>query len=243
MGAVLPFDPAAIDYSALPDIDSARLPQTYRAVQTALAECQRVDECQSWADKAAAMASYARMSKDTALEDMCKRIRARAIRRCGELLQQVQSASGLTGKSVGTPTSSDDGVPIGRGKAAAEAGISPEQQRNAVRIARVPADEFERQVESDSPPTITALAQQGTRHYSKPEPAPHDHLAGRSVAEFQEGGKLIGLIDHINARAEEIDLELAFRGLSERERKYIEGSIPKTFEWINVVIFKGKIDV
>jgi hypothetical protein len=85
MGAVVPFDPASIDYTSLPDIDSARLPQTYQAAKTALATCENIDECKSWSDKAAAMASYAKMAKDEELGKMCVRIRGRAIRRCGEL--------------------------------------------------------------------------------------------------------------------------------------------------------------
>ena len=59
------------------NIDSARLPATYEAARVALSECVRVDECQEWADKAAALASYARQADDTTLEAYAKRIRGR----------------------------------------------------------------------------------------------------------------------------------------------------------------------
>lgn len=80
----------------LPDIPiaSARLPATYEAAKTALAECSRLDECQSWAGKAEALASYARQAKDEQLRKMADRIQARAIRRCGELLKQVEPQQG-----------------------------------------------------------------------------------------------------------------------------------------------------
>lgn len=41
---------------------------------------------------------------------------------------------------------------------AAEAGLSEHQAKTAVRVANVPADEFEKAIESDSPPTVTRLA-------------------------------------------------------------------------------------
>jgi hypothetical protein len=51
------------------------------------------DECKTWADKAAALASYAKQSEDKGLENSSKRIKARAISRCGELLKQIEPAS------------------------------------------------------------------------------------------------------------------------------------------------------
>jgi hypothetical protein len=48
-------------------------------------------------------------------------------------------------------------------QAAEEAGLSRRQAVTAIRVANVPADEFERQVESDSPPTVTALRRRARR--------------------------------------------------------------------------------
>jgi hypothetical protein len=61
-----------------------------------------MDECQQWADKAEALASYAKQSKDDSLRKMCDRIQARAIRRCGELLKKFQ-----TGPQGGRPKKND----------------------------------------------------------------------------------------------------------------------------------------
>ena len=69
------------------------LPPTYIAARIALAKCDRVDECQEWASKATALSSYAKQAKDDALQVLADRIRARAVRRCGELLQQSDSKS------------------------------------------------------------------------------------------------------------------------------------------------------
>jgi hypothetical protein len=140
-------------------IPIARLPQTYEAARQALSECSEVDECKDWADKAAALASYAKQAEDDQLERMAQRIRARAIRRAGELLKQIEPQQGQRRDlqpSVGGHTKS-------REDAAREAGMSKHQQVQAVRVANVPADDFERQVESPKPPTLSELASQGVR--------------------------------------------------------------------------------
>lgn len=148
-----------------PSITDARLPAAYEHAKQALAECSRIDECQDWADKAAAMASYAKQSEDETLFKLATRIRSRAIRRCGELLKQLDPAKG------GRPskdTHTANGTSLSRTDAATEAGLSKRQKDTALRVASVEEKDFEAQVESDDPPTVTRLAQQGTA--SKPKP-------------------------------------------------------------------------
>lgn len=90
----------------------AALPAAYEAARTALAECSRIDECKTWADKAAALASYAKQADDKSLENHATRIRARAISRCGELLQQIEAAKG--GDRGGGRPSKDGNQSAGR---------------------------------------------------------------------------------------------------------------------------------
>lgn len=78
----------------LPAVATASLPATYERAKQALSECVKLDECKDWADKAQAMASYARQAKDDSLYKQALRIQARAIRRCGELLKQIEPARG-----------------------------------------------------------------------------------------------------------------------------------------------------
>ena len=136
---------------------NANLPVTYAQARNALADCQAVDECKTWADKAAALASYARQANDNELLKMATRIRDRAIRRAGELLVEVEPQPGARTDrepSVGATT---------RFTVAKGAGMSRGQAVTAIRVARIADEDFERQVESDSPPTVTALARQGRR--------------------------------------------------------------------------------
>jgi hypothetical protein len=152
--------------SNLPAITDARLPKTYEAATHALAECSRIDECQDWADKAEALASYARQARNNELREMADRIQARAVRREGELLKtfQIGPKGGRPEKNgVGTRT-------VSQRRAAEEAGLSKHQELTAVRVANVPKEEFEAAVESEHPPTVSALANRGRR----PQPTVKD---------------------------------------------------------------------
>jgi hypothetical protein len=132
-------------------VNSAQLPQLYERAKNALAECERLDECAEWADKAAAIASYARQADDLELEYFARRIRARAVRRCGELLRSFDARG--RGKSE-TPL-----VFKSRTAVAQEAGLTEHKRRTALNIANIPEDEFEAAIESKRPPGTTLLAQ------------------------------------------------------------------------------------
>ena len=143
----------------------AKLPATYENAKRALEQCADIDECQEWANKAEALASYARMADDETLMKMATRIKANAIRRAGELLKQVDGRGDHMKK---------EGDRLSQTSIASSAGMSPHQSKQAVRLANVPAEDFDRQVEGDNPPTVTSLAEQGTQkrdfaYQEKPE--------------------------------------------------------------------------
>ena len=173
--------------NALPGT-AARLPATYEAAQKAVAKCSRIDECKSWSDKAAALASYARQAKDHSLRVMAERIQARAIRRCGELLKQVPSGQG----SKNQYGELRDGN-VTRQDAAQNAGLSERQKVTAMRVANVAGPVFEAMIESDSPPTLTRLAELGRdAHPPRPPDFRSDPIRARahkmfsSIREFCE---------------------------------------------------------
>jgi hypothetical protein len=113
----------------------------------ALQECAKVDEAKEWSDKAAAIASYARQSDDKTLEHMASRIRARAIRRTGELLEEFQASP-----KAGRPAKNDDGtVNISQKQAGLDAGMSERQIATASAAAKIPKADFEAAVESERP--------------------------------------------------------------------------------------------
>ncbi|WP_049735570.1 hypothetical protein [Rhizobium ecuadorense] len=166
------------------EMSNARLPVAYERATQAIAECDRIDECKSWSDKAAALASYARQADDKTLENYAMRIRSRAIKRAGELLKEFDDR--------GRPAkNSDDAVTnISQREAAKAAGMSERQKVTAIRVANVPTEEFERQVESDAPPTITQLAEQGKKAAPQQPPQPPG---------FADATKLIGELERLSA--------------------------------------------
>lgn len=74
-------------------------------------------------------------------------------RRAGKLLETVPPARGA---NQNISTAADTNVVMTRERIATDAGMSKRQKDTALRVAAVPRESFEQQVESDAPPTITA---------------------------------------------------------------------------------------
>ena len=200
-------------------VSGASLPRTYQAAQSALAECQQIDECKDWADKAAALASYARQSEDDQLERMAQRIRARAIRRAGELLKQIEPPEFRGNQHV---AGAGDRTYQTREDAAREAGMSKHQQVQATRIANIPEQDFDEQVEGPKPPTLSQLASQGT----KPRQNIVD-LQGRDPDEFNLAMHYVGGFERIAKDLEKEPHEKAIPILNEKERQRLRAAIQR----------------
>jgi hypothetical protein len=136
---------------------NASPPTRYEAAKLALAECLRVDECKDWVDKAATLQYWAQQRDDKELIDYAKRIHARAVRRCGELLKEIAPDDNGGGrrwrKRELTPS---------RTQAAADAGLSVHQKREALRVANVPCKDFEKAVDEDKQ-SARQIAKRGRR--------------------------------------------------------------------------------
>jgi hypothetical protein len=66
----------------------------YEKAKRALADCARIDEVKAIHDQAMAMRIYAQQAKDHELEDHAVEIRARAERRLGELMAEMEKHKG-----------------------------------------------------------------------------------------------------------------------------------------------------
>jgi AraC-like DNA-binding protein len=118
----------------------AALPVIYSEARNALAKCARIDECKNWADRAAALASYAKQADDEQLLNNAKRVKARAIDRMGELAEEIPPAKNQYDAAERARTGADPS----RIQVAANVGISPRQLKTALQVHAVPRDEFER---------------------------------------------------------------------------------------------------
>jgi hypothetical protein len=209
-------------------VTNAKLPAVYESAKLALAECLRVDECADWANKAQALASYAKQADDDGLYKQAVRIRARAIRRCGELLKTIENSKGgrptQAARDAETTVAS---VPsFTRTQAARDAGLSERQQKTAVRVANVPAEQFESVVESEKPPTVTKIAKLGTK------PKPLIDLNGRDSQDFRLSTQGQGALDRFVKMADSIDAGAVFRGASLRERQTIKKQVSRILSWL-----------
>jgi hypothetical protein len=201
--------------TGLPNSDRAKLPSTYQHARAALERCARVDECKEWADKALALASYAKQAKDDELGKMAVRIRARAIRRCGVLLKAIEP--GKNQHHARAQAANGRGT---RKDAARRAGLSGRQAKTALRVARVPIKAFEDQVESARPPTVGALARQGT-------PPKVVDLKGRNLGDYTAARKLIRVVDGFSGEVAGLNLASALKGLARGEMRTVERQAKK----------------
>jgi hypothetical protein len=222
-------------------VSDARLPATYEQAKTALAACSRIDECQEWANKAEALASYARQADDDSLRKLADRIQARAVRRCGELLKQFDGRPQNAAKQM-------DGSDhlISRAEAGSNAGMSERQIKTAVRVANVPADQFEKVVESETPATVTALAEMGKQSRPAPtvvpssEPLPAATLPASAAAPhvtappgFKQATHLIGVVQDFAAFCQTNDPVVVAGGLMKSEVQEVRSFVGVIDGWLD----------
>ena len=143
-------------YELVAGYESASLPARYEAARKHLAECERIDECKEWKDKAEALRSYARQAHDDELYRMATKIQNRARVRMGELIRQAEKSKGGRKKTTGDAPSSS------RRSFAQQAGLSPDQEHEAKAMSRVPAAKREEMIERGA--TATEIAEEG-RNY------------------------------------------------------------------------------
>ncbi len=211
----------------LPSIAQAKFPISYTAAKTALAKCNKLDECSEWANKADAMASYAKQADDKSLYNMAVRIRARAIRRCGELLQKIESNKGGRPKKTSVHK-----VWVSKKAVATKAGLSHKQQHTAQRLSKVPVEEFEEDIESDNPSSIAELAAKGTKKKEKPV----IDLEGRDPDEFHLATQARGALQRFAKFAEKADQNAVVRGSFPRERRQLKEWTIKSCDWCERLI-------
>lgn len=149
-----------------------------------------------------ALQSYARQIGDDTLLNFAKRIKGRAVQQMGKILKEIPASKG------GQPT--HDGNGSSRTVAAKDAGLSERQQITAIRVASIPPEQFAQQIESENVPSITALAEQGTK--KKPY-----SLEGVDAADHILGTRLIGLIGHVLRESKRLDIAQGSRGIKPSE--------------------------
>ncbi len=212
----------------------ARLPISYEAAKNALSNCASIDECQDWANKAEALASYAKQADDDTLRKLADRIQARAVRRCGELLKQYDARGGDRSKSAVAPTFAPS-----RQQVATDAGMSRHQQVTAVRVANVPLATFEEAVEAEAPLTVTKLAEIGKQPRA---PARDPEPVEQAPAGFKEATTTRGFLKQYSEWCQKTPAELAANGFMNSEVAEMKRCIGIIDRWHDRLIVNLKGD-
>jgi hypothetical protein len=92
--------------------------------------------------------------------------------------------------------------------------MSDDQRKTALRIANIPERQFEQLLESDSPPSVTALAELGRTGKLKPPPDPFVEALKRANKEFAS-----------------FDIQQAVRRVDQKGRHEIGRQIQKLWIW------------
>lgn len=116
-------------------------PRLYERMQSAIAECHSIDDCKTIADHAVAIAAYHKQIKDDESVRKFIQIKLRAWRRIGELLSTVDRSD--CGDNVAAQIRKI--MAAFKGNEAVEE-LSDSAIREALRLAALPADFFERNV-------------------------------------------------------------------------------------------------
>lgn len=206
--------------------ENYRYPAVYERAKQALAECARVDECKDWANKAEALASYFQQSKNEQMMKDCRRIQARAIERCGELLREIEASKG------GRPQKTQDGAVLSfptRESVAADAGLSERQRKTALRVVSVPKETRDALIESDDPPTVTRLAEMGKQ--KKPEPL--IDLEGIPPANFARATELKGSLKRLAQFCEQQDPVAIAKAFKPSELPEIKRALSSIEAWLD----------
>lgn len=208
------------------DTTSAPLPVVYTNAIAALANCERVDECADWKNKAEAIASYARQSKDETLLHTAMRIKGRAVRRVGELLREIPEQPGkrtdLEPKAGAGPRLET------RANVAERVDMSPRQVKDALRVAAIPEKKFERAIEADKPATITELAKLGT----KPKAPSGEYLRGRDPRDFNASLHGLAAVRNFARDAQSKDIAAIVRGTDDDGREKALVHIKAAMAWL-----------
>jgi len=145
----------------------AQVAPNWHAMQTAIAQCESVDEIRSIADKALAISAYFALSQDIDNENRAMRVRIRAERRMGELI--------VAGQKAGTIAKADGG---NRNLASTVTrlsyiGIPYDRSARAQALARVSDDQFEAALNTGNPSlrSCTALAPPKYMHEARSQAA------------------------------------------------------------------------
>ena len=154
--------------TTLTEVEQQRELALLDQAQAAIAEATTVRDAKEIRDKAEALEVYAKRAEyGSILQERCAAIKLRAERRAGELLSQM-------GVSRGRPSA--EAVEAGGHQTLDQMGVTRKQSSKWQRLASIPGDEFERELERTlSEAALLRLAKRLERRRNGDVPPPEPH--------------------------------------------------------------------
>jgi hypothetical protein len=109
--------------------------------------------------------------------------------------------------------------------AATYAGMSKRQKDTSIRVANVDEDEFNRLVESNQPPTLTALAEKGKGYLEREKPMG-----------FKEATQLLGTVKRFSEFCDKTDPVIVANALDDKEKEKVRSMVSKIDKWLDGLI-------
>jgi hypothetical protein len=227
----------------LPAVAPSGFPVSYEEARQAIAKCESPFECRTMADKAAAMAVYARMRDDADLLNRAVRLQAWAARRWGELDKALhpdrrqenlrQSVRNVVDHNSVEQLKKTDFIdqPQSGKRPAPPDGTTEYQRVVSRRLAAIPEAEFSRQVESDTPPTVAQLADQGKARRTPPPKT--DPPLPRTAAQMPAA--CAALIDFVKCCERQEPVSLA-RTLDIDDARALRQWVAKADHWLALFV-------
>lgn len=161
----------------------AALAPNWSAMRTAIAECEHIDEIKTLADKAVAIRAYYAQSRDIDNEVKAMRIRVRAERRMGELIEREQEAGRLATRGGNGSNQHAANVDSNDISTLSDLGIPRDRSARAQELARVPEEQFEAALATEERPSLRRIASLAPPKSSPPAPRAAPQIDVRPVLE------------------------------------------------------------
>lgn len=196
----------------------------YDEMCRAIRGCHDVDEVRGWQNRAAASEAYARMARDMENERLCREIRVRAERRCGELLAQQTERAGR-----GRPDKTSQSATLKSKPTLEQLGISRHQSSEYQKLAKVPEEEFELALADRGamPSTRGIIAQHEAKQRDAPkiEVDPMALWLWGALREFERNG-VLGMDPNVLVRTMLDHMKDSTRDLAPRVAQWLRSIRP-----------------
>lgn len=137
------------------------LPVVYEEACRAIEACVELDELQTWASKAEALAAWAKIYDDNRILRHAKQLKLRAYRRMGQLADELRP------KDVHAPRGRRAGA-IGSFSLLREHGLNRDKAQSAIALGRLPPEKFDKFLNRKNVPSPT-VARAFTQHSNMEE--------------------------------------------------------------------------